>query len=147
MLAPFVIWWYFRGSARFCSPIFHMPELSLTNRAIFKTVDASLKLASSSSELLTISQLLAIKDNLQATLAVISGQIQTENSGMFAENILNVWQPIRVSTGDYRVVIDMSDWESASDEEKEDRKEGASTAGGKYPIRLTPQPLAHGDHR
>ena len=31
---------------------------------------------------------------------------------------------------DHRVIINMSDWESASDKEKEDKKEDASEVGG-----------------
>ena len=73
---------------RFLFPLFHhyfpcvqMDDSSPTGHAIFQAVRASLRLASSSLELLAISDLIALKKDLQATLAVIKGQIQSEDFG------------------------------------------------------------------
>ena len=111
-----------------------MAEPSPVNRAIFNTVCASLRLAGSSSGLLTISQLLGVKENLHATLAVISGQIQAEQTSKFANNVPKRLATHPCFTDDQRVIIDLSDWESASDEEIEGKGEDASVAGSKYPI-------------
>ena len=61
----------------------HMSDSSATALAILNTVRASLRLVSCSSELLTIAQLLAVKEDLRETMAIISAQIQFENYGMF----------------------------------------------------------------
>jgi hypothetical protein len=107
------------------SLLFQMTDPSPTALAIFKAVRASLRLASSSSELLTIAQLLALKGDLRETLAIISSQIRTEESGTFANNFLKRLGNHSHFTDDHKVIIDLSDWESASDEE-----EGASAMGG-----------------
>ena len=107
-----------------------MADPSPTGNAIFETVRASLKLASSSSELFTINHLRALKDDLQVTLAVIRGQIQSEEIGTFAVDILNCLMTHSCFTDNIRVIIDLSDWESGSDDEKELEKERAA---GTYP--------------
>jgi len=111
-----------------------MTDPSPTSLAIFKAVRASLRLASSSSELLTIAQLLALKGDLRETLAIISGQIRTEESGTFAKNVVKCLETHSCFTDDHKVIIDLSDWESTSDEEEEDGIEDASGADGKCPI-------------
>lgn len=67
-----------------------MSDISLTGHAIYATVRASLRLASTSSELLAMSDLVALKDDLHATLAVIRGQIQSEESSAFVLNVSDV---------------------------------------------------------
>ena len=66
-------------------PLSHMADSHLSGDAIFRVVQASLKVASRSSELLTMDHLRALKFELHVTLAVISGQIQSEESGKFIE--------------------------------------------------------------
>ena len=52
-----------------------------TGRAIVKAVGASLRLVSSSSELLTISQLYAVRDHLHEATQIVDSQVSsTENS-------------------------------------------------------------------
>jgi len=109
-----------------------MTDPSPSALAIFKAVRASLRLASSSSELLTIAQLLALKGDLRETLAIISGQIQTEESGTFTKKVVNRLEAHLCFTDDHKVIIDLSDWESTSDEE--DEIEDASAVDGKRPI-------------
>jgi len=92
-------------------------------RAVFKAVRASLRLASSSSELLSLSQLLAIKDDLRETLAIINGQIEAEQSGGFAKNIPRYLATNSCFIDDRKVVIDMSDWESGSEDEASRNRE------------------------
>ena len=52
-----------------------------TGRMIVKAIHASLRLASNSPELLTLSQLYAMKGVLYKTLSVIEGRIRTTESG------------------------------------------------------------------
>lgn len=54
-----------------------------TGRAILKAVRASLLLVSSSSELLTHSQLLVIRNELDSASAIVDAQIQAMESGSF----------------------------------------------------------------
>ena len=63
-----------------------MTDPSAVGRAVLGTVHASLKLARNSSDLLTMSQLLAMEGNIYATLAVVSDQIQAKRSGTFAKS-------------------------------------------------------------
>ena len=70
------------------SPLFYMADSSPTSNVIFEVVRTSLRLASNSSEVLTITHLHALKDELHATLAVVHAQIQSEASGMFIGNVL-----------------------------------------------------------
>ena len=67
-----------------------MSDISLTGHAIYVTVRTLLRLASTSSELLTMSDLVTLKDNLHAMLAVICGQIQSEESSMFVLNVSDI---------------------------------------------------------
>jgi hypothetical protein len=61
---------------------------SPTGHAIMKAVHASLRLASGSMELLTISQLLTVKGDLYETLTIFNKRVQAMESGSFAENVL-----------------------------------------------------------
>ena len=51
-----------------------------TSRAIVKTVRASMRLVGGSSELLTVSQLFAVKSDIHKALAIVNGQIQASQS-------------------------------------------------------------------
>ena len=77
-----------------------------------------------------MAHLRALKDDLHATLAIIRGQIQSEGFSTFTKNILKCLTTHSSFTDDHRMIIDMSDWENASDEEKEDKKEDAGEVGG-----------------
>ena len=92
-----------------------MAYLPPTGDAIFAAVSASLKLASSSSELLTIDQLRALKFDLKVTLAVIRGQIQSEASGASAGNIFEHFETHSRFTDNNQVIIDLF---GESDEEE-----------------------------
>ena len=110
---------------------------SPTGRAITKVVCASLRLVSSLSEQLTVSQLLSVKRDLRETLAIINGQIQATQSSMFANNVLKCLATHPDFTDDNKLVIDMSDWEDTPDEEGpsgEDKIEDGNTAGSRCPI-------------
>ena len=52
-----------------------------TSRAIVKTVCASMRLVGGSSELLTVSQLFAVKSDIREVLAIVNSQIQASQSG------------------------------------------------------------------
>lgn len=54
------------------------------------------------------------------TLAVVRGQIQSEEFGMFTKEVFECLAVHSCFTDDNRVTIDLSDWENTSDEEKED---------------------------
>ena len=58
-----------------------MTDSSLTGLAIYNAVRASLRLVSCSTELLTIGQLVALKDHLREASAIVGAQIQSENLG------------------------------------------------------------------
>ena len=107
-----------------------MTDSSATSNSIFAVVRASLRLAGNSSDMLTMAHLRALKDDLHATLAIIRGQIQSEGFSTFTKNILKCLTTHSSFTDDHRMIIDMSDWENASDEEKEDKKEDAGEVGG-----------------
>ena len=111
--------------------------------AIFAVVCASLKLASSSTEQLTIDQLRALKFDLKVTLAVIRGQIKSEESGMFTQYIFEYFETHSCFTDDKRVRIDLVGVDSESDEEEEP----PSTTNGTYQTPPDLRPPAHGDHR
>ena len=59
------------------------PPKTPTSRAILNAVRASLRLMNSSSELLTVSQLLAIRRELEVASAVVTGQLQALQFGSF----------------------------------------------------------------
>lgn len=129
-----------------------MSDTSPTGHAIYAVVRASLRLVSSSSELLTAPELVALEEDIYATLAVIRGQIQSEETGPFTQIVFKCLATHSSFTGDGRARVDMTAW-SDSDEEKEVEKEvgmvGTSTAGagGTHPILSTSWQLTHGDHR
>jgi hypothetical protein len=107
-----------------------MNDSSPTGRAIFKAVGRSLKLARASSQLLTVSQLLAMEGRLRKMFAVISDEIETKQSGTsFA--ISKSWATHTCFTDGYQIIIDVSDYEDSSDEEKEGGKGIAGPANGK----------------
>ena len=117
------------------SPLLPMADSSPTGLAILNAVRASLRLVGCSSELLTITQLLALKDDLRETLAIISAQIESENFGAFSRNLFRSLATHLRFTDDHRVIIDLStsDWESSSKAENRDADPStANTAEGKY---------------
>jgi hypothetical protein len=89
---------------------------SPTGLAIVRALRASLRLVSSSSELLTISQLLAAKHDLCEMLAIVNGQIRTINSGSLVGKIREYPVPNTRFKGDKKVIIDLDDWEDTLDE-------------------------------
>lgn len=120
-------------------PPLPMTDSSATGLAILNAVRASLRLVGCSSELLTITQLLTLKDDLRETLAIISAQIESENIGVFSRNFLRSLATHSRFTDDHRVIIDLSsDWESGSKAESEETENGdadpstVNTAEGKY---------------
>jgi len=60
---------------------------STTSRAIVNTVRAALKLLSSSSEQLSVSQLLALKSDMGKARVVVNSQMQAKQSSTFIENL------------------------------------------------------------
>ena len=111
-----------------------MADSTPTGRAIVQAVCAALRLVSSSDGLLTLSQLLAVKADIGEALAFVDGKIQAERSGVFSKEILICLATHQCFTDDHRVILDVSDWESASGEENEDEDEYTSAeniAGGK----------------
>ena len=62
------------------------PPRTLTSRAIVKAVRASLRLMNSSSELFTVSQLLAVSRELEVASAAINSQLQVLQLGSFVEH-------------------------------------------------------------
>lgn len=97
-----------------------MVDSSVPGRAILKTVRASLRLARNSSKLLTVSQLLAMESNIINTLATVRGQIQAEQSGTLSIGCSERTASHPRFTDDCKVILNMSDWDGTSDEEKED---------------------------
>jgi len=104
-----------------------------TGRAIVRAVRASLRLTGSSLELLTVSQLFAVKSELRQTLAIVNGQIQATHPSSTASSggDLEYFTTDSCFTDDQQLVIDLSDWDSASEENGE--RDG-NVPGGKYPI-------------
>lgn len=109
-----------------------MTDSSPTARAITRSAQASLRLVSSSTGLLSLSQLLAMEFELRGTLAIVSGQIQAELSGVFPKNVPRHLETHSYFTDDHRVVIDLSDWDSTFDDEQEtgpeDGREGTNVS-------------------
>ena len=106
------------------------PAGTPTTHAIVKAVRASLTLVSSSLELLTMSQLFAVKRDLCETMAIIKGQIQARQSSTLAENVLKYFATNSHSIDDQKFVI--SDWEDSLDEDK--NKDGDAPIGEYYPL-------------
>ena len=98
-----------------------------------EAVRTSVVPANTSLQVLTLAQLLTLKDDLRETLAVVDSQIQAdlEAFGMFVKNVFERLTAHSCFTGGREVIIDSSDWEETSDEEEEDGKEGGNTAGSK----------------
>jgi hypothetical protein len=97
------------------------PDTS-TGRAIVKTVHASLSLVSSSSELLTLSQLYAVRNELLVALAITNSKIRVGKSSLSFTTILKYPATNLHSTGEKKEVIDISNWDATSDEESEQDK-------------------------
>lgn len=117
-------------------PLVQMADYTRTGHSIFRTVRASLKLASTSSELISIADLSVLRDELQATLAVVKGQIQSEEYGAFAGKLLKGSKTYLLFTENHMALVDMTGWDDSSDEKKKTKKEEAGTAvAGTY---LTP---------
>ena len=122
----------------FLSPVFHhlpllppnMTDSSTTSNSIFAVVHMSLRLAGNLLDMLTMAHLHTLKDDLHVMLAIIHGQIQSKGFSTFTKNILKCLTTHSSFTDNHRMIIDMSDWENASDEEKEDKKEDAGEVGG-----------------
>lgn len=110
-----------------------MADSSPTGRAMVQAVRAALRLVSSSDELLTVSQLLAVKTEIGETLDFLNARIQAEQSGAFFEGIPGWLTTHLYFADDHKVVLDLSDWESASDGEEEGDKfaSAENTVGGK----------------
>ena len=125
-------------------PLFPMTDSSNTptTRAMVRSVRASLRLVSCSSELLTESQLFAVKKDLQETLAIVNGQIQAIKSGTSLEDSSGCFATDSCFIDDHKLVIDMSDWEDTSDE---DEKDDRSASVGEYPTCPTSRWLSHKD--
>jgi hypothetical protein len=68
-------------------PMADPPRLP-TGLAILKAFRASLRLVTSSSELLTVSQLLAVRNELLDMFAVVNTRLHVVQFGPFAENLL-----------------------------------------------------------
>ena len=86
-----------------CSPAPDMTDSSATSNSIFAVIHTSLRLASNSSDMLTMAHLRTLRNDLQATLAIIRGQIQSKGFGTFTKNILmlnNSFKFHRRSQGD-----------------------------------------------
>jgi len=66
------------------SALFRPPTMTdpSTGRAIARALRASLRLVNTSSELLTLSQLYAVKSDLHETLGIVKGHIRAAESGM-----------------------------------------------------------------
>jgi hypothetical protein len=111
-----------------------MTDHSRVDRAIIKALRASLKLASTSSGWLSLSQLYALNSDLHKTMAVINNQIQVEESGMSIENVLTQLATHSCFIDDRKILLDVSDWDSESDEEKEAKKKDTSGVGSEYPL-------------
>ena len=76
----------------------------------------------------------ALSSDLRRTMAVVNGQIQAEESSAFAKNVLKRLVTHSCFTDGGRVLLDMSDWDDESDEEKEAEEKGTDRMGGKYPL-------------
>ena len=113
-----------------------MAETYPAGCAVFRAVRALLKLMNSSSELLSLFQLLAMRNDLCETLAIINSKIEAEQSGMFDKNTPKSVATNQCFTDDRRVVIDMSDWESGSEEGGENENQGI-TADHEWSILLS----------
>jgi hypothetical protein len=111
-----------------------MTDHSRIDRAIVKALRASLKLASTSSGRLSLSQLYALNSDLRKTMAVINNQIQVEESGTSIENVLTQLATHSCFIDDRKILLDVSDWDSESDEEKEAKKKDTSGVGSEYPL-------------
>ncbi|KAF9789133.1 hypothetical protein BJ322DRAFT_1017864 [Thelephora terrestris] len=83
---------------------------SPTGHAIMKAVRASLRLASGSMELLTISQLLTVKGDLYETLTIFNKRVQAMESE------------------DQSLIVNMSDSETTSDEDEQNNGNMSSSA-------------------
>ena len=74
-----------------------MTDPSPTTHAITAAAHASLELVNSSPELLSLSQLVFIKSELNKTLGIVANQIQVKLSGApFERAFQDPWRPIHV---------------------------------------------------
>lgn len=90
-----------------------------TGRAILRAVRASMKLVDSSLELLTESQLIAMRSDLHRTLAIVNGRLSPAHPSKFAINVLKSLVADSYSTANQKVVIDLSDWDSDGSDKDE----------------------------
>ena len=111
-----------------------MANPSPTGREIVQAVRKALRSVSGSDELLTHSQLLAVRTEINNALTFVNTQIQVEElctSSKETPRCLATHLPC--FTVDRKVVLDLSDWESASDEEEDgDERMGAETGGEQF---------------
>lgn len=96
-------------------PMSDSPD-SPIGHAVLKALRASLKLASSSMELLTVSQILAIEFDLAKTLSTFEAQARAIKSSPFIKKILK-YSANYYFTGGQIVIVDIDDW-AISDDEK-----------------------------
>ena len=93
---------------------------SITGRVIFRAVSSSLELVKGSSGLLTVSQLVALKRELENTLATVDGRLQAKLSGSFVENLLDCFTTDTYFTEGQKLHIDLSDWATSDEDENSD---------------------------
>ena len=89
-----------------------------TSRAILKAIHASLGLVASSSELFTYSQLCAVRDDLKKALAIVDGKTEVIRTSLFLMEVLEYLVTNPFYTGKKRLIIDLSDWDTSSDEDE-----------------------------
>ena len=99
-----------------------------TGRQIVQAVHKALRSVSGSDELLTHSQLLAVRTEINNVLAFVNTQIQVEESCTSSKETPRcLVTHLPCFTVDCKVVLDLSDWES--EEEDGDECMGAETGG------------------
>lgn len=91
-------------------------------------------MVNSSTDLFSLSELLVLKSELKCTLALVEGQTQVQLSGVFFPNIpRSIMTHLSLTE---RSTIDLTDWDSSSDEEREDGENDtdmSNAAVGKHP--------------
>ena len=76
-------------------PMTNFPNVP-TGRAILRAVRASMNLVGSSLELLTDSQLIAMRSDLHRTLAIVSGRLSPAHPSKLTMTILNLLWPTHI---------------------------------------------------
>jgi len=91
-----------------------------------------MKLVDSSLELLTESQLIAMRSDLHRMLAIVSGRLSPAQPSKFSMNVLKSLVADSHSTDNQKVVIDLSDWDS--DDSDKDESSDRDVPGSEYSI-------------